>query len=371
MASKLFTPITLGPRVYDNRLVIAPMAQYSAVDGDFGDWHYIHLGNLATSGAGCVMIEATAVNAEGRCTLGDTGLYSDSNEASLARVVAAMKRHGGNTRIGIQLVHGGRKASTAVHWLGGQPLSQAAGGWTTVAPSAIGFGDWPAPRAATAGDLDEIRAAFAQAAARAARAGVDLIELHAAHGYLLHQFLSPITNRREDAYGGSLENRMRLPLEVFEAVRAAAPGVTLGVRLTGSDWIEGGITPEEAARFAAELQARGCHYVDVTSGALDPRQKITVKRGYQVEFAAYVKRHVGIAVRAVGLIVDPQQAEDIVAGGQADLVAIARAALANPRWAWEAAHVLGAKIEVAPQYQRAASGVWPGWNLRQPAPIAA
>lgn len=362
MTSKLFTPITLGPHTYANRIAIAPMAQYSAVDGNPTDWHLIHWGTLATSGAGLVMIEATAVEADGRPTAGDIGLYNDDNEANLARVLASIRAYA-PARFGIQLFHGGRKSSTAVHWLGGQPILPEDGGWPTLAPSAIAFGSGPVPRAAEAADLVRIRAAFADAAARAVRAGFDLIELHAAHGYLLHQFLSPISNRRSDAYGGTLENRLRFPLEVFEAVRAAAPGVTLGVRLTGSDWIDGGITPDEASAFARALKQRGCHYVDVSSGALDPSQKVVVGPGYQVAFAEQVKREAGIPVRAVGLIVTPEQAEEIVASGQADLIAIARAALANPRWPWDAAHVLGAKIDIAPQYQRAASGVWPGWAM--------
>lgn len=365
MSTPLFSEIQLGPHVYKNRVVIAPMAQYSAINGSFTDWHVVHLGTLATSGAGLVVIEATAVEEDGRCTPGDTGLYSDENEKSLAQVIKTMRRCA-DTKIGIQLCHGGRKASTAVHWEGGQPLTEKDGAWTTTAPSALGYGDWPIPKEADEADLDRIRNAFADSARRAVRAGIDLIELHAAHGYLLHQFLSPLSNHRHDAYGGSLENRMRFPLEVFEAVREVAPGLTLGVRLTASDWVDGGICPDEAVVFANKLAERGCHYVDVTSGGLDPRQKIAVKPGYQVDFAHYVKRDTSIPVRAVGLIVTPEQAAEIVSDGKADQVAIARAALANPRWVWDAAHVLGAKVDIPPQYQRAGLGVWPGWGLINP-----
>ncbi|KAB0265337.1 NADH:flavin oxidoreductase/NADH oxidase [Microvirga brassicacearum] len=363
--AKLFSPITIGPHTYANRIAIAPMAQYSADDGSMTDWHLIHLGALATSGAGLVMIEATSVEPMGRCSLGDPGLYNNENEAALCRVIEAMRRYT-PVKVGIQLSHGGRKGSTALHWLGGQPLSTADGGWENLAPSALPFGTWPTPKAADAEDLERLVPAFADSARRAARAGVDLIELHAAHGYLLHQFLSPISNERTDAFGGSLENRMRLPLRVFEAVRDAAPGVTLGVRLTASDWIDGGITPDEAVAFAQKLEAAGCHYVDVTSGGIDPRQKIAVGPGYQVSFAHTVKQKTNLVVRAVGLIVAPEQAEEIVASGKADLVAIARAALANPRWPWEAAHVLGAPIEIPPQYQRASSSAWPGWTILAP-----
>lgn len=363
--SKLFTPITLGPHTYPNRIAIAPMAQYSALDGNMTDWHLIHLGTLATSGAGMVVTEVISVEPFGRCTLADPGLYSDSNEEALARVLETMRRYA-PTKIGIQLGHAGRKGSTAVHWEGGQPIGLDKGGWHTIAPSSDPFGTWPVPAEAKEEDFDRLVRAFADAARRAVRVGVDLIELHAAHGYLLHQFLSPLSNQRTDAFGGSLENRMRFPLQVFEAVRDAAPGVTLGVRLTGSDWIEGGITPDEAVAFARALETRGCHYVDVTSGALDPRQKIALGPGYQVAFAEKVKQNTNMAVRAVGLIVTPEQAEEIVATGKADMVAIARAALANPRWPWEAAHVLGAQIELPPQYQRAGSGVWPGWSMIAP-----
>jgi 2,4-dienoyl-CoA reductase-like NADH-dependent reductase (Old Yellow Enzyme family) len=362
MAAKLFEPISLGPHRFANRIAVAPMAQYSAVDGAATDWHLIHWGGLASSGAGLVMIEATAVSADGRGTPGDLCLYDDSHEAALKRVVAAVCTQL-PARFGIQLCHAGRKGSTDVHWLGGRPLPRANGGWRIVAPSAIGFGDWPAPEAMTVAEIAQLVADFAKAAARAARSGIEVIELHAAHGYLLHSFLSPLSNQRTDDYGGSLVNRMRLPLDVFDAVQKAAPDVTLGVRLTGSDWIEGGISPGEAIAFATALAERGCHYVDVSSGGLDPRQKISVGPGYQLDFAAAVKRAAGIPVRAVGLIVNARQAEDAIAGGKADLIAIGRSLLANPRWVWQAAAELGAAIELPPPYARAGQGVWPGWKL--------
>lgn len=339
------------------------MAQYSAIAGVAQDWHLIHWGALATSGAATVMIEATGVEPDGRATPGDVGLYSDDTQQALAKIVASIKRYS-TTKFGIQLFHCGRKGSMSVHWQGGKPIFAPQGGWETLAPSPISISDGHiVPREATEGDLKRIENAFSQAATRAADAGFDVVELHAAHGYLLHQFLSPISNQRSDCYGGSLANRMRFPLRVFEAVtRAVSGSVTLGVRLTGSDWIEGGITPDEAVAFASELRIRGCHYVDVTSGSIDPRQKIRVGPGYQVEFAEVVKNQVGIPVRAVGLIYTPEQAEEIIASGKADLIAIARAALVDPHWPWRAAHKLGAKLDYLPQYARAAPGAWPGWG---------
>lgn len=362
MNHQLFTQISLGPNTFSNRIAIAPMAQYSAVGGSAQDWHLIHWGTLATSGAGTVMIEATGVESDGRATPGDIGLYSYECQEALTKALSSIKRYS-TAKFGIQLFHCGRKGSMSVHWLGGKPLSISEGGWEILAPSPIALNDGhPVPREATQDDLARIENAFAQAAARATSVGFDVVELLAAHGYLLHQFLSPLSNRRTDAYGGTLENRMRFPLRVFDAVKNAVSGsVTLGVRLTGSDWIDGGITPDEAVAFASELKKRGCHYADVSSGGIDPRQKIPIGPGYQVKFAEIVKKRAGIPVRAVGLIYTAEQAEAVIASGRADLVAIARAALADPHWPWTAAHKLGATLEYLPQYARAAPGIWPGW----------
>jgi 2,4-dienoyl-CoA reductase-like NADH-dependent reductase (Old Yellow Enzyme family) len=363
--SQLFSPIRLGGQDLANRIVVAPMCQYSAVHGDAGDWHLVHLGTMAMSGAGLLVLEATAVEAIGRITHGDLGLYNDDNVAALKRVLGFCRRHG-TAKLGIQLSHAGRKASAQVPWEGGRALGDGEDPWETVAPSAIPFAEgWPTPREATAIDLDRIVFAFVEAAKRAVKLGIEVIELHGAHGYLLHQFLSPIANQRTDTYGGSLENRMRFPLRVFERVRAACPAeIAIGVRITGSDWIDGGITIEEAVAFASSLKALGCDYVDVTSGAIALGAKIPVGPSYQVGFAEAVRHGAGIPVWSVGLIVTPQQAEDIVASGQADMVALGRTVLDDPRWGWHAAQALGVDIERPSQYARAAPKLWPGAALK-------
>ena len=364
--SQLFSPIRLGPIEFDNRIVVGPMCQYSAIHGDANDWHLVHLGALAKSGAGLLVLEATAVEAEGRISHGCLGLWGDENEAALTRVIGFCRKHG-LARLGIQLAHAGRKGSAQVPWEGGRALGPDADPWPTVSASAIPFADgWHVPAEATEADLARIETAFAAAAKRAVRLGFDLIEMHAAHGYLLHQFLSPISNRREDEYGGSLENRMRFPLRVFEAVKAAAPGLAVGARITGSDWIPGGVTPEEAVAFAVELKARGADYVDVTSGGISLAAKIVLGPGYQVPFAAEVRRGADIPVLAVGLIVTPEQAEAIVASGEADMVTLARTALDDPHWAWHAAQALGAEVRRPPQYARAAPDLWPGAGYKPP-----
>ncbi|NNM72173.1 NADH:flavin oxidoreductase/NADH oxidase [Enterovirga aerilata] len=359
--SQLFSPVRIGPQEFANRIVISPMCQYSAIHGDANDWHMVHLGSLAMSGAALLVLEATAVEEIGRISHGDLGLYGDENEAALHRVLGFCRKHG-SAKLGIQLAHAGRKGSAQAPWEGGRALGPEGDPWETVAPSALPFAEgWHTPREASEEDLDRIVAAFAAAAERAVRLGFEVIEVHAAHGYLLHQFLSPVSNRRADQYGGSLANRMRFPLRVFEAVSAACPPeVAIGARITGSDWIEGGIDIEEAVAFAAELKARGCHYVDVTSGGIALNAKIQIGPGYQVPFAAEVRRRVGMPVWSVGLIVTPEQAEDVVASGQADMVALARTVLDEPHWPWTAAQVLGGEVVRPPQYQRAAPAVWPG-----------
>ena len=352
--SALFSPFDVGGLKLDNRIVIAPMCQYSAEDGSMTDWHVIHLGQLALSGAALLTIEATAVTPEGRITYGDVGLWSDENEQAMARVLESVRRWS-DMPIAIQLAHAGRKASTEKPWLGGQQIApDHPNGWQTEAPSPVSFaaGENPPTELDRAG-LDRIRQAFADAAVRAARLGLDAVQLHGAHGYLLHEFLSPLSNRRTDEYGGSLENRMRFPLEVFEAVRAAFPADRpVTVRVSASDWVEGGWDVEQTIAFARELEARGCAAIHISSGGLDPRQQIPIGPNYQVPLARAVKKAVSMPVVAVGLITDFEQAEAIVGTGDADLVALARGMLFDPRWPWHAAAHFGAKVKAPPQYLR-------------------
>jgi 2,4-dienoyl-CoA reductase-like NADH-dependent reductase (Old Yellow Enzyme family) len=355
MASALFTPITVGGLTLRNRIVIAPMCQYSADGaGSATDWHLIHLGHLALSGAGLLTIEATAVTADGRISPVDLGLWSDDNEAALAKVLESVRRWS-DMPIAIQLGHAGRKASTRVPWEGGAQIPpDAPTGWQTVAPSAIPFLDGDqAPRALDRAGLDRIRDGFAAAAERAARLGLDAVQLHGAHGYLLHQFLSPLSNRRDDDYGGSLDNRMRFPLEVFDAVRAAFPKERpVSMRVSATDWVAGGWDIEQTIAFARALEARGCAAIHVSSGGLSPAQSIPIGPGYQVPLARAVRQAGGIPVVAVGLITEPEQAEAIVHNGDADCVAFARAMLYDPRWPWHAAAALGARVRAPNQYLR-------------------
>jgi 2,4-dienoyl-CoA reductase-like NADH-dependent reductase (Old Yellow Enzyme family) len=355
LASKLFAPLSLGDLTLRNRIVIAPMCQYSADgNGNATDWHLIHLGNLSHSGAGLLIIEATAVTPEGRISPDDLGLWSDDNEAALKRVLDSVRRHS-DMPIAIQLAHAGRKASTRVPWEGGAQIAPGEPtGWQTEAPSASAFEEGENPPVAldTAG-LARVRDAFAEAAGRAARLGLDAIEVHAAHGYLLHQFLSPLSNRREDDYGGSLENRMRFPLEVFDAVRASFPaGRPVTVRVSGTDWAEGGWDIKGTIAFAQALENRGCAAIHVSSGGLTPAQEIPVGPNYQVPLARAVKSEVGIPVIAVGLITGFEQAEAIVHSGDADAIALARAILYDSRWPWHAAAHLGASVRAPKQYLR-------------------
>ncbi len=359
MTSALFTPFELRGLVLPNRIVVSPMCQYSSEHGSANDWHLMHLGQFAMGAAGLLIAEATHVSPVGRISHRCLGLYSDDNEAALRRVVDFCRRYG-VVKLGIQLAHAGRKGSVHTPAEGGKPLAPDEQPWTTLAPSALPFGPgWHTPVALTGEALREVKQQFADAARRAARIGFDLAELHAGHGYLLHEFLSPISNRRDDEYGGGTVQRMRFPLEVFEAVRAAWPAERpLGVRVSATDWVEGGWTPEETVLFARELKARGCDFVDVTSGQLDPRQQIPFAPGYNVAFAAKVKREAGIPVMAVGMITRARQAEEIVAAGEADLIAIARAMMDDPRWAWHAARELGAQALYAPNYQRCSPPAW-------------
>lgn len=351
---KLFEPLDVGGLKLDNRIVIAPMCQYSALEGCMTDWHQIHLGHLALSGAGLLTIEATAVVPEGRISHADTGLWDDSTEAAMARVLDSVRRWS-PMPIGIQLAHAGRKASTELPWKGGAQIPpREANGWQTQAPSALPFAAGEhAPLALDRAGMERVRDGFVAAAKRAERLGLDLVQLHGAHGYLLHQYLSPLSNRRDDDYGGSLANRMRFPLEIFAAVRAAiSRHIPVTMRLSGTDWVEGGWDIEQTLAFATALEERGCAGIHVSSGGLDPRQAIPVGPGYQVPLARAVKQAVGIPVVAVGLITEPEQAEAIVGTGDADAVALARTILYDPRWPWHAAAALGGHARAPAQYHR-------------------
>jgi 2,4-dienoyl-CoA reductase-like NADH-dependent reductase (Old Yellow Enzyme family) len=351
----LFQPLALRELVLANRIVVAPMCQYSADHGSASAWHHAHLGSLALSGAGLLVVEATAVSAEGRITDGCLGLYSDANEAALAPVVAMMQAVA-PIALAIQLAHAGRKAASRAPWLGGKLAPTDPGGWQPVAPSALRFnvGD-PLPRALSTAEVEALPAQFAQAAARAVRIGFAAIEVHMAHGYLMHQFLSPQSNHRDDAYGGPLEHRLRLPLAVFDAVRAAVPQrLPVGVRVSATDWLEHldepSWTVEDTIELARRLQARGCDWIDVSSGGSSPQQRIPLGPAYQVPLAQRIRAATGLTTVAVGMITAPRQAEAIVASGQADLVALAKGFLFDPRWAWRAAAELGAPVRAPAPY---------------------
>jgi 2,4-dienoyl-CoA reductase-like NADH-dependent reductase (Old Yellow Enzyme family) len=362
---KLFEPIKLGGITLPNRVCISPMCQYSADDGSMTDWHLAHLGSMACSGAGLFVVEKTNVTREGRITHGCTGLYNDHNEAAMARAVQIYRGITKNP-IGIQIGHAGRKASAQVPWEGGRALGPAESPWPTVAPSAIPFGEgWHTPRELEVAEIKKLVECFVAATLRARRIGFDLVELHSAHGYLLHQFLSPLSNQRGDAYG---KERMKFPLEVAAAVREVWPkDRALGARINATDWMDGGFTPDDAVAYARELKRVGLDFICVSTGATVPHAKIPVGPGFQVEFAAKIKASVAIAVRAVGMIADPQQAEDIVASGKADMVAMARAILDNPRWVWHAAERFGVKLDYPPQYARSHHALWPGAKIARPA----
>ena len=352
--SPLFEPYALGALALANRIVVAPMCQYSAVDGSAGDWHLIHLGHLALSGAALLIVEATAVSAEGRISPQDLGLYSQGNEAALARVLDAIRKLS-PIALAIQLSHAGRKASSQAPWDGGGQIAPGApGGWKTLAPSAVPHATGEdVPHALDRRAMDKVRDDFAAAAERAGRLGFDGIELHAAHGYLLHQFLSPLANHREDEYGGSLENRMRFPIEVFDAVRQAFPaGRPVWARVSATDWVPGGWDIEGTVRMSEALKARGCAAIHVTTGGVSPQQAIKLGPGYQVPYAQRVKAETGMPTMAVGLITEPEQAEAIIAAGEADLVSLARAMLFDPRWPWHAAAKLGGHVFAPKQYWR-------------------
>ena len=359
--SALFTPFRVGSLELANRIVIAPMCQYSAVDGCMTDWHVIHLGHLALSGAALLTIEATAVLPEGRITYGDVALWNDATEAAIARTLETI-RHWSDIPIAIQLAHAGRKASTELPWKGGSQIaSDHPNGWQTFAPSAIPFENGQqSPVALDRDGLTRVREAFAEAAHRAARLGVDAVQLHCAHGYLLHEFLSPLSNRRDDEYGGSPENRMRFPLEVFDAVRAAFPAdLAVSMRVSGTDWADGGWDIDQTIAFARALETRGCAAMHVSSGGLTPAQQIPVGPSYQVPLARAVKKATRMPVIAVGLITEFEQAEAVVGTGDADLIALARTILYNPRWPWHAAAHFGAQVKAPDQYLRSQPRQYP------------
>ena len=360
MSSALFSPIELRSLTLNNRIAVASMCQYNAENGSALDWHLMHLGQFAMGAAGLVMTEATAVSEIGRITPKCLGLYSDENEAALKRVIVFCREYG-VTPMGIQLAHAGRKGSAHTPLDGAQPLAPEENAWTTLAPSALPFGpDWHSPQVLSREGLKAVNLEFVAATQRAARIGFDLVELHCAHGYLLHQFLSPISNQRDDEYGGKLKNRMRFPLEVFEAVRAAWPDDRpLGVRISATDWIDGGWTLENSVVFARALKSLGCDFIHVSSGGLDPGQKIPFGPGYQVPFSAQIRQQAEVATWTVGMITKARQAEEIIAGGKADIVALARGMMFNPRWAWHAAEELGVDTEYSRMYVRCAPAQWP------------
>jgi 2,4-dienoyl-CoA reductase-like NADH-dependent reductase (Old Yellow Enzyme family) len=354
MTSQLFSPFSMRGTTIDNRTVVSPMCEYSAVDGDAQDWHLMHLGQYAVSGIGLVITEAAAVEPRGRITPQCLGLWSDSNEVALERVVRFCREHG-SARMGVQLAHAGRKASTHRPWDGRDPLSADEGAWETVSSSANPHAEgWHTPKSMDRTDLDIVKAAFVDSARRAQRIGFDVIELHGAHGYLLHEFLSPIANTRDDEYGSSLENRMRYPLEVFAAVREVWPeDRVLGLRVSATDWMDDGWNDDEAVEFSRRLKDLGCDYVCASSGGVSEAQKIVLGEGYQVRFAERIRREAELPTMAVGMIYDPHHAERIVADGQADMVALARGLLFDPHWALRAAAVLGVETASPPQYARA------------------
>jgi 2,4-dienoyl-CoA reductase-like NADH-dependent reductase (Old Yellow Enzyme family) len=359
--SQLFQPLRLGSLEIANRIIVAPMCQYSAHDGAASDWHIIHLGSLALSGAGLLTLEATGVSPAGRISPGDLGLYSDADETALARVLAAVRGYS-PIAIAVQLSHAGRKGSSRPPWEGGAQIPPGEpGGWKTESASAIAHSAGEdSPAALDRAGLARVRADFAAAARRAGRLGLDAIEIHGAHGYLLHQFLSPLSNQRDDEYGGSLDNRMRFPLEVFEAVREAFPAERpVWMRVSATDWVDGGWEIEQTLAFAQALRARGCSAIHVSSGGLSTQQAIVPGPGFQVPFARRVKAETGLPTIAVGLITEAEQAEAIIANGDADAVALARGMLYNPRWPWHAAAKLGASVNAPRQYWRSQPREYP------------
>lgn len=351
----LFSPKKLGPHQLENRIIVAPMCQYSADNGLPTSWHTMHYGQLALSGAALVIMEATAVEPSGRISYKDLGLWSDEHASSLKTLVDNIKTYS-TAKIGIQLAHAGRKASTDLPWNGGKSLaSTEMHGWQKVAPSPIAFGQYHTPHALTIDEIEEIKIAFIQAAKRAESAGIDVIEIHGAHGYLLHEFLSPLSNHRTDQYGGDFNNRCRLLVDVFTAVKdAVSDNICVGIRISATDWVEGGWDLESSIALTQHLEELGCHYIHVSSGGLSDKQAIKLGPNYQVPFAQAIYNETQLPVIAVGLITQPEQAEAILLTEQADFIALGRGILYDPRWPWHAAEKLKQTIKVAPQYLRCA-----------------
>ncbi len=349
----LFSPLTIRDVTFRNRICVSPMCQYSSQDGFADDWHLVHLGSRAVGGAGAVIMEATAVDPRGRISPQDQGIWKDAHVEFLARIASFVKEQGAVA--GIQLAHAGRKASTARPWEGGKHLPESAGGWLPVAPSPVAFhAEDPAPHELTKEEIRCLVEAFAAATRRALHAGFNLVEIHGAHGYLMHEFLSPLSNRRTDEYGGSFENRIRFALEVTEAVRAAWPeALPLWLRISATDWAEGGWHLDESVELARRVHALGVDLIDCSSGGLTLQQRIELGPGYQVPFAARVRREAGIATGAVGMITEPEQAEKILDSGQADVILLAREFLRDPYFPLTAAKQLGGKVTPPVQYGRA------------------
>jgi 2,4-dienoyl-CoA reductase-like NADH-dependent reductase (Old Yellow Enzyme family) len=359
MTSHLLSPLSLNQVDLPNRIVVSPMCQYMAINGSATDWHLMHYGQLSMGAGGLLIFEATHIAPEARISHRCLGLYSDENESAIKRVVDFCKANG-VAKLGVQLAHAGRKASAHTPFDGVAPLGPDDDPWTTFAPSALAYAPgWHVPQALSADGLKKVKQQFVDSAKRAVRIGFDVVELHMAHGYLLHEFASPLSNVREDEYGGSVEKRNRFPLEVFEAVRKVVPhNLALGARVSATDWVDGGSTPEDMIALSASLKTLGCDFVDVTSGQLDPRQQIPFEPGLNVPFTRRVREEVGLTAMAVGMITRAQQAEDIVASGGADLIAIARGMMDDPRWAWHAARELGGEIAYPKNYQRCHPSVW-------------
>jgi len=349
MSSALFSPITLRGLTLKNRIAVSPMCQYISDNGNANDWHLMHYGSMALGAGGLVTTEMTNVNMNGRISAKCATLCTDENEASWKRVVDFAKKFG-TAAIGVELAHAGRKGSTTPPAQGGKSLKPDEGAWETAAPSALPFGDFQTPRALTKAELPRLLDDFVASVKRAERVGFDLIEYHAGHGYLMHQFLSPLANQRTDEYGGSVENRMRFPLQVFAAMREAWPkDKPMGARISVTDWVEGGLDMAQSLRFAHELKKLGCDFLDVSSGGLDHRQQPAFEPGYHVGFAQQMKKEVGLPTMVVGLITGAKQAEAIVANGQADMVVLGRGVLFDPRWSWHAAEELGVDMPYAPK----------------------
>ena len=359
MTIPLFTSIRLAGLEIPNRIVVSPMCQYSAVNGNATDWHLVHLGQFALSGAGLVFVEATAVEARGRISAFDLGLYSNENEEALKPILAFFKKHGAS-KLGIQLAHAGRKAASKVPWQGSGSAAASGETWQAVAPSAIAYNErYAVPQALSQEQMLIIKKAFVDSARCALRLGFDLIELHMAHGYLLHEFLSPLSNQRDDKYGGSLENRMRFPLEIFQAVKNEMPsGYPLGVRISATDYVQGGWDIESSISFCKLLEIAGCAFVDVSSGGASPEQKLQVGWSYQLPLATQIKQNVTVPIIAVGVIVSPKQANDIISEGKADMTALGRMMLYKPRFPWHAAEQFGVEISKPVQYGYATGEAW-------------